>query len=672
MAGYFDHLVPNGATQAPDTALPAVRFPDPPSAIQQALAKVNIPGWGEAALNTARGVAMGAADPSVGLVQLAANAIGQGDPVNAAFAAKDAQYEAERTATRGDGFDAARFAGNVASPVNAILAAKLPLAATAGARALQGAGVGAVGGLSQPVVDAGSDFAGNKAAQALAGAATGGTLGPVLGKLGDAVARRLTISKPTSQIVAAAEADQIVAKALAEVGQAANDLPPNAIAALRHQVTTALAKGERLDPAAMLRLQDFQSVGIPALQGQVTRDPMQFAQELNLRGVANVGEPIAARLMEQNTKLQAAINAMRSGADDNYNAGTQLVKAMSDADRKMGSVVSGMYQTARNSAGKDLDVPLTGLAQDYARVLSDFGDNVPGAIRGKFAELGLDPATVGNQKKVFTIEDADKLLKVINSNDPGPANLPMMRALSELRSAVKGAVTSVDANGGPFAPAVKAAAERFALQDAIPALKDAGLGKISADDFVRRYIINGKTDHVRGMAEVLRVTDQEAYQQARAQMGAYLYQKAFGADVVGTKGFAAESFNKALRDLGAVKLGAFFAPDEVSRLRTLGRVGAYIHQEPAGAAVNRSNTASTWVNLMQKIPGGSAGSNALAALLNSARNSVKNNATVNAAVNPSAPITPIAPDADIANQLAIILSGGAAAAGGGVSGAAFR
>jgi len=57
------------------------------------------------------------------------------------------------------------------------------------------------------------------------------------------------------------------------------------------------------------------------------------------------------------------------------------------------------------------------------------------------------------------------------------------------------------------------------LQDAVPALKAAADGAVAPDDFVRRFVVGGKTNEVKGLAQVLKQSDPAAYQEARAQLG---------------------------------------------------------------------------------------------------------------------------------------------------------
>lgn len=85
------------------------------------------------------------------------------------------QTKEREAALQTDGIDWPRLAGNVLSPANFALAAKLPAAASTGARVLSGAGLGAVAGGLMP--NAGD--AGDKLSQMGAGAA-GGALVPAM------------------------------------------------------------------------------------------------------------------------------------------------------------------------------------------------------------------------------------------------------------------------------------------------------------------------------------------------------------------------------------------------------------------------------------------------------------------------------------------------------------
>ncbi len=635
-------------------------------ATESALARIKIPDWMNSLLSTTRSGMQGMADPTVGAVQLAANMLGQGEAVNKAIAENEKKQSALKF--NENGWDtAARIAGNVASPVNMLPAVRLaggaPVVAAASkapatvrGMAAQGAGYGAIGAAIDPVLS-GDNYWGEKGEKLAAGTAAGAVFGPVVGKS----VEYLASLRNTGNRLTADDVTNSLRTALAEVGQDISSLQQGQIERLQTQVLAALQGGKKLDPQALLREADFASLGIKPTQGQITRDPMQFAAEQNLRGVSGVGEPLAARFSEQAAEIQRRINELSPGAKNAFQAGEQLTGTLGNIDDILSQHVSGLYREARQSAGKDLDVPLAGLAQDYARILGDFGDSVPGAIRGKFAELGLDPLNPSNQRKLFTVESADQLLKTINknqSNDPA-----VNRALSELRAAVKGAVEGAAPDGGVFAPAVKAAAGRFKLQEAIPALGAVVEGRASPDDFVQRFLVNGKTNDVKGLADALRKTDPDSFNEARAQIAEVIKEAAFGTIQAGGDRIAADRFAKTLKKLGPDKLQAFFTPKEVSDLMTMARVQAYISKEPAGAAVNRSNTAGALMNLVGNVPGMSLP----VALVNKGIQTAGERRTVSRALSSQAMPEKLPLSDARRNQLLRFLAPGGLAVGGAVS-----
>lgn len=379
-------------------------------------------------------------------------------------------------------------------------------------------------------------------------------------------------------------------------------LPPSKeqVDALSSRTASIISSNPTADPMAAARSAEFRSLGMtgetgPTI-GQVTRNPGQYAQEQNWRGTPS-GQPLLRRFNNQNQALAQALDATAASGGTEYQAGKTIISALKDFDTSLRTKVTAAYQQARASAGKDMDVPLQGVAQDYAAVLHNYGDAVPSGVRNNFDSLGL---TSGTQKKVFTIEDAENLLKVINrnqSNDPATAN-----ALKELTQSVKKAVLSADDQGGVFAGARKLAAERFDLWDKVPALKAAVNDSVPADNFAKRFVINGNVDDLSGLVSSLKGND-GALGAVRGQIGSRLREAAFGQNLAGDKAFAPERYAQALnKQLGQDLLSKVYSPEQIDSLNTIGRVGSYINSEPAFSPVNRSNTGSALIDMLNDVP----------------------------------------------------------------------
>lgn len=108
---------------------------------------------------------------------------GQKGGLDQALSDQEKEYQGARAATGNTGVDWARLGGNVASPVNLILAARVPQAATALGRIGTAAATGGAFGALSPVTE--GNFATEKAKQIGLGAA----LGPVAQVGGEALAR---------------------------------------------------------------------------------------------------------------------------------------------------------------------------------------------------------------------------------------------------------------------------------------------------------------------------------------------------------------------------------------------------------------------------------------------------------------------------------------------------
>lgn len=582
---------------------------------------------------------------------------GEAKRVDQGISDNERAYEQARKATGQDGMDVARFAGNVLSPANAAVAAKLPAAASTGGRVLQGAFLGGTGGALTPVDTANNtDFAAAKAGQVALGTVAGGVATPLLGKAGDFIAAKVANLKSPSAATLQKTAQEVAADL--ELDWAVMSGKEQQM--LLEQVRKAALQYHGKDPAAAARMADFKAENMPYLQGQVTRDPAQFAREKNLSQLAGTGDPIRQRLSEQGKLLQQKVGQFSQGASDEQSGGATLAKALRDYDEKLAGDVRTAYQTARKSAGKDAEVPLQGLAQDFANTLDAFGDKIPSGVRNQFKKFGLDPDGSLDQRKLFTVEEADKVLKVINANQ---SNDPATNAaLAQLRAAVKKSVTSDAGVDDVFSGARSQAAQRFSLQDAVPALDAAASGRANPDTFVQSYILNksAQTKEVSEMARVLRENNPEAYDQARAQIASYLQRKAFGENQAGDKPVSPERFAAALRELGEGKLKAFFTDAEVSQMQRLSRISSYVDSVPNASKPNTSGNWAAITNLATKLPGIPT-SLALAGAL---KGSVSNQLGVRDALSGKLP-TKLTPEE--IRLMSQILSQGSLATGGAVA-----
>lgn len=525
------------------------------------------------------------------------------------------EYQAARTATakvnpetgeRDPGFDAMRLVGNVASPVSLTVGKFLPgMRAGAPIRQLatRGAVGGAAGAATQPV--AGEDFGTEKLRQVAAGAVGGAALGPLVTRAGESLARLVQRwGGQRAPTVTPERIQELVRRQLESDGIDAATLPEQVFSRLSDDVRTAFQQGRQLDPAAALRALDFESLGLPYTRGQVTRNPAQWQREFNLAGVEGVGEPLQQTFQQQMQGVGARFRAGTQGLMEKFDAGDALGNQLRGADRVAQDNVRAAYEAFRQSTGRELEVPLQGLAQDYAQALREFGDVIPAAVRSRFEGLGL---MGGTQRTTFSLADAEDLIKTINRHYD-PAKRAEATALNDLRRSLQNAVgsaadTAATGDGAMAAQLAQearaTAAARFAQHEATPALRYAASNG-APDDLIDRFVIRGRVSDIENMMGLLPA---EGQQQVRAQFMEYLRQKAFGANAAGDGKAAQESFNRELMKIGRPKIVALLGEQGADEMVRIGRVLAYMKQIPEGATPAASGTGQMLTNVLGRARG---------------------------------------------------------------------
>lgn len=562
--------------------------------------------------------------------------------------ASENEYQAARWKDGQKGFDGGRLTGNLINPTTLALARVSPSGATSMVgRAVQGGMAGALGGVAAtPVTDTSEvSYGMQKLGQGVAGAVGGAVATPILGKVIDLMAPRMKAlaAKVTDPEIlgarASIETDTAIQRVLVDMGVEQQNIPKQAMDELRRQVLASFKQGQKFDASAQLRKMDFEAQKVPALRGQITRDPKQYSQDLNLRGVEGVGEPIQNLLSAQNQRITQDLSKFGGPkAQERNQAGSLFSGALSKLDDDMSSTVRRAYQNARASSGKDWDVPTGGLSSDLQNVVENFGvggerNAIPSAIYNRMEKLGV----VGDgmtQRKVFNYEEADKLLKQINDHARGGDNA----SLDALRASVKKALLEGGGEGDPFAPARKLAAQRFSLMEAVPALDAVVKGKASPDDFVQRFIVGGKVGELQKLAGIL---PDDAMQEAKKQIARVIYEGAFKGNASGDKMASPAGLQSAMKSIGTDKLKVFFSQSEIDELNRLTRITSYANTEPAWGTVARGgNPGGVLFGGLAKLSGAGNAMTRATPLIGAGLKSLQASSALNTKIPKQANLTP--------------------------------
>ncbi|WP_234263090.1 hypothetical protein [Hydrogenophaga sp. NFH-34] len=414
--------------------------------------------------------------------------------------------------------------------------------------------------------------------------------------------------------------DQRIDEALKQAGVNWSEVPEQVRRLVREDAAQALKTGDDLNADALSRLVEFRRVGATPTRGTVSLDPVQITREQNLaRMGANASdEGLHGLARVQNDNNRALIdNLNRLGADsadDAFAAGERAISGLQRGLDAQKANVDHLYSQARDSAGRSFPLDGHSFTTTASKLLDD---NLLGGALPESVQSHLNRIAQGQVP--FTVDYAQQLATAIGKLQRGTSDGQTRMALGLVRRALDDTPimemgqqgpaagarmtgTTAPYAGGPelgqqavdaFNKARLANKMMMRRIERIPGLKAVYEGNATPDDFVQKHVISSaaKGQDVQALASLLRSTDHQAHEAVRASIAQHLKQAAIGiASDEGGK-FSASGFNRALFRLRAQrKLKAFFSPEEIEQLQAVGRVSHYTTAQPAGSAVNNSNS----------------------------------------------------------------------------------
>lgn len=488
------------------------------------------------------------------------------------------------------------------------------MAANPTAQLTSATGAGVMGGLSR-------EGGGNEMQQAGAALIGGVAGGMVPGAANAAVnAGKRLFNRLTPQ-----QMDVQISNVLQRAGMDYSQVPERARQSLRAQMQDALRAGQELDPAAVRRLAEFQTIGATPTRGMVTQDPVRITQEMNLAKMgANAGDDglqgLARVQNQNNTRLINVMNEAGANRGDAFAAGQRAIGAIQAQDEALAGRVSNLYQQARDTSGRSaqldgaaftraanqmLDEGLLGgaLPTDVANHMNriargevPFDVNYAEQLKTRIAALQRATNDGSARMALGMVRRALDETPLMSAPQVNPGNLPAVPGTVPPSPVALGQ-ESIDA----FNQARQAARQRFGWQESARPI-EAALNGAQPDDFVQKFVIRGTVADASALAKNAPTAE------IKNALLAHLKDKALGgsADEVGK--FSQSAYNKALNQIGDRKLSLFFSPEELTQLRTVGRVASYMQNQPVGSAVNNSNSGALLlgkgIDLLNKLPGG--------------------------------------------------------------------
>lgn len=481
---------------------------------------------------------------------------------------------------------------------------------------------GAGGGLGQ---NASKEAGGNALGQVI-----GGLVGTVAGGLTpgaiNSVAQKLSALRQSPMNL-----DGRITLALRESGIDYAQLPRNIREGLAADVRRAMDAGGDVNPEALRRLADFRVTGTTPTRGTVSLDPAQITRERNLAkmGVNSTDQGLQglARVQNQNNAtLIQNLNRLGAAEGNVDDAGRLVTGAITGRQAQLRGAEQAAWDAARNSPGYRQPIS-AGVLSDINRSLDDealmpfmsptisrymeafqSGQRpfTPQDYRNLQSMLSREIAKGGNEGAAARLAR-----NILERAEPAPvtqAGPGIVTGQTAAALRAEDAVSDATANSLDAVNRARGATRAaYAYEDSSPLVRSVLSDSATADPqrIAQRFVVGGTAREAQMLAQEVGPQGIPAIKNA---ILAHLKSKAINgaADEVGN--FSQSAFNKALRDIGNDKLRIFFSPEEIAQLQANGRVASYMQVQPAGSAVNNSNSgallaqkAHEWLSM---IPGG--------------------------------------------------------------------
>jgi len=379
------------------------------------------------------------------------------------------------------------------------------------------------------------------------------------------------------------------------VGAAQTPLPvvyqqalQNSSPQLQRMVSTLPA--DQLNPTALDRHIQADSLGIQLTEGQGTGDAVKISRERNMRGA---NPELVQRFNDQNERLKELLPELRE----------QLTPTATIPD----TTASGEGLIAAYQRLEDLRVE--GIKAAYRRLIAMNNGVFP--IDQQTMLQNARARLSQNLKSEFLPDSIDLQMKMFEQGQP--MNFEQFEALrTNLSNVMRGTDGNATAAARivresmeelPLLQTASPAGQQYALEIKSTADEARSLAKQRFDDldtdkayasvvngnarmntFIRKFVINAAPEDLRQLA--LKFGDNLGSEVIRAGVLNHLQDVSISS---GT--FRQSAFNKALRQLEANRtLSLLFGEEGADRLRTIGNVAQFTQEQPVGSFVNNSNS----------------------------------------------------------------------------------
>lgn len=334
--------------------------------------------------------------------------------------------------------------------------------------------------------------------------------------------------------------------------------------------------------------------------GQVTRNPNQFALEQNLKGIDNVGEPLVQRFKNQGNRFNELMSGVKkstgqkiAGTGQGEYIGQDAVDAIARRYQVTQKMVGRLYAKARNQYGD-----IGGISPDNVirKIKDELLDDeslspVTNSVLNRLRRRGLLDENNVPTDKTLTVSQAEGLRKWIGTLSNQGGNREAKRQVIDALDDDVFSTIGDDA----FGQARQMAKERFGeFENKLVSRVIKGTLQPSQ---VINTLRNASTNHIDELRTTLNQSGalgKQSWNDMRGQLFDDIWRKGGGEEGM-TKQFVNQ-----LDQIGKKKLKAIY-PENFDRIMQLRQAVLDMNVAPRDAAINRSATALTQANLLQRL-----------------------------------------------------------------------
>jgi hypothetical protein len=334
---------------------------------------------------------------------------------------------------------------------------------------------------------------------------------------------------------------------------------------------------------------DTLPIPIQLSEGQATRSPQLFSDEMNNRGK---NKELANRYNDQNKQLVENIDQIKENAAPRVYGtnvvenGQSLIDAYLDIDKARKAAIGTAYTALKDKAGGNFPIDSKKFAENaYANLDKELKTEfLPDSLKKQIDGFRDGKPMSFQQFEALRTNLAAEMRKADRAGD---GNTEF--ALSTVRQALEdlplvGETKELKALADTARGLAK---ERFDTLDSDKAYKAAVNGKVAADDFINKFVVNGKKADIDTMVAHLGA-DSQAREVMAAGIVNWLKSKS-GISADGQGAFSQSGFNKALDNIDP-KILNIVGPEVNKQLKALGNTARNIQERPVGGYVNEANT----------------------------------------------------------------------------------